>query len=369
MNRLDEYSKVSTYFYQTVSTIDLLDTGAGTDAMDGGNGNDTYLLRSGGTDRIFDSGGSFDVVQLTDVASTDITAVERRVNDLVLTYGTANQLTVSNYFSSASYRIEQFSFADGVSWDDAAIKSRTITTGTSGNDYIYGYDEAPNIMAGLDGNDTLYGGAKDDRIDGGNGNDLINTGSGADMIAFNRGDGQDTIQASTGKDNTISLGKGIAYDDLLLSKSGSDLVLATGQNERITLKNWYVNSSYHSIANLQFVTEASRNYDPASTDPLLQQKIQQFNFENIVNHFDQARSANAGLSSWALTSALLDAHLASSDLAGLGGDLTYGYGKNGNLSDVSIMAAQALMGTSQFGLAAQNLHVANALPDLSPRLM
>lgn len=402
---------------------DLLDGGSGNEVMDGGSGNDSYILRGAGVHRIYDSRGGLDNVQITDVASTDITTVERRVNDLVLQYGNADQLTVTNYFSNAYYRIEQFAFADGVSWHDLTIKTRTVTWGTAGADYISGYDEAPNSMAGLDGSDTLYGGSKDDLIDGGNGNDnlygnagndilqgkagtdnlydttgnnlfdggadndtltggtgnelfiggagndVINTGSGADIIVFNRGDGQDTIQASMGKDNTISLGKGIAYDEVSLSKNGSDLILATGQSEQITLKNWYMNSSFHSIANLQFVTQASLNYDAASTDPLLNQKIQQFNFENIVSHFDQAQSANVGLSKWAICSALLDAHLARSDLAGLGGDLTYGYGKNGNLSDMDIKSAQAVLGSSQFGSANQILLTANAVVDSAPRLI
>lgn len=39
-----------------------------------------------------------------------------------------------------------------------------------------------------------------------------------------------------------------------------------------------------------------------------------------------------------------------------------------NLSDLSGMSAQALMGTGQFGLAVQALQAANALSDLSPRL-
>ncbi len=258
--------------------------------------------------------------------------------------------------------------------------------GGNGNDTLYGYagndilqgkagadtlndTVGNNLFNGGSDNDLLNGGAGNELFIGGPGNDIISTGSGADIIAFNRGDGQDTILASTGKDNTISLGKGIAYADVLLSKSGSDLVLATGQNEQITLKNWYSSSVYRSIANLQFVTDTSTNYAPDSTDSLLENKIQTFNFDKIVSHFDQAQSANAGVSSWALTSALLDAHLASSDLAGLGGELTYGYGKNSNLSDISVTSAQALLGSSQFGMAAQNLQVANALPSLSPRLV
>ncbi len=64
-------------------------------------------------------------------------------------------------------------------------------------------------------------------------------GLGGDIIAFNRGDGQDVVNASTGADNTLSLGGGIRYTDLSFSKSANDLMLSLGNAEQITLKDWY----------------------------------------------------------------------------------------------------------------------------------
>ena len=46
------------------------------------------------------------------------------------------------------------------------------------------------------------------------------TGSGQDIIAFNRGDGHDKIVASTGQDNTLSLGNGITCADLVAGGAG-----------------------------------------------------------------------------------------------------------------------------------------------------
>lgn len=85
-----------------------------------------------------------------------------------------------------------------------------------------------NRLTGNSGANLLSGGADDDTLKGGAGNDLIHTGRGADIIAFNRGGGRDTILASAGKDNTVSLANGIVYADLLFTKSGNDLVLETG---------------------------------------------------------------------------------------------------------------------------------------------
>jgi hypothetical protein len=52
----------------------------------------------------------------------------------------------------------------------------------------------------------------------------------------------------------------------------------------------------------------------------------------------------------------------------LGGDLTYQYGKNGNLSNVSLTPAQGILGSTQFGTAAQTLQPAANLQDTSPQL-
>ncbi|WP_276525573.1 calcium-binding protein, partial [Xylella fastidiosa] len=97
------------------------------DVLYGGTGNDTYRFAIGaGVDRIEESdttAGNTDVVRFADVASTALTALERKDSDLVIKYGTGDQLTISNYFYSAEYKVEQFTFSDGVTWDEAAIKA------------------------------------------------------------------------------------------------------------------------------------------------------------------------------------------------------------------------------------------------------
>jgi hypothetical protein len=52
--------------------------------------------------------------------------------------------------------------------------------------------------------------------------------------------------------------------------------------------------------NLQAVAETMAGYDPNSTDPLLNKKVQRFDFQVLVDAFDQAgrpiRCATAGRS-------------------------------------------------------------------------
>lgn len=225
-----------------------------------------------------------------------------------------------------------------------------------------------NLFDGGIGDDVLTGGIGSEMFIGGGGNDTMTTSTGNDVIAFNRGDGQDLVNASTGKDNTISLGKGILYSDLLFKKNTNDLVLVTGSGEQLTLKDWYLATTNHSVANLQVVIEGTSDYNAAG-GTINNKKVEQFNFDGLVTAFDQARVANPALTSWALSSSLLSFYLSGSDTAAIGGDLAYQYAKNGNLSTLSMTPAQALLASAQFGSAAQALQATGSLQDLTPRLM
>jgi hypothetical protein len=243
-----------------------------------------------------------------------------------------------------------------------------ILQGAAGTD-IVSDTSGNNLLDGGAGNDMATGGAGSDFIIGGAGNDSITTGAGADVIAFNRGDGQDTVMASTDKDNTLSLGNGIKYADLFFTKNLNNLILSTGASEQIVFKDWYANTSNRNMAKLQLVIEGTTDYNASSTNVLNSKKIAQFNFDGLVTKFDQARAANASLTSWALSSSLLNFHLGSSDTAAIGGDLAYQYAKNGNLSALSMAPAQALLADAQFGMANQNLQLVGVLKNSSPGLI
>jgi Ca2+-binding RTX toxin-like protein len=226
-----------------------------------------------------------------------------------------------------------------------------VLEGMDGNDMLSD-SGGNNLFNGGAGNDTMTGNSGNELFIGGAGNDTINTGSGADIIAFNRGDGQDTVVASTGTDNTINLGGGIRYSDLKFTKSGNNLVLGVGgSSEQVTLQNWYNGTTNKSVIDLQVIEEASADFDANSADPLLNRKIQRFDFQGLVNRFDQAGAPNA----WALTNALLDMHLAGSDTDAIGGDLAYRYGLAGSLAGIALTPAQGIMADPGFGSAPQQL--------------
>jgi hypothetical protein len=83
--------------------------------------------------------------------------------------------------------------------------------------------------------------------------------------------------------------------------------------------------------------------------------VETFDFLGLVRSFDTARAASPGVSSWALTNALLQWHLSHSEDEALGGDLAYWYGKNRGLRGISIQAAQQVIGAQGFGSDAQSL--------------
>jgi trimeric autotransporter adhesin len=338
---------------------DTLDGGAGTDTLKGGTGNDTYIVDTT-TDVITENlNEGSDTIKSSATYSLAPTATAN-VEVLVLT-GTglinATDNALNNLLTGNS--------------------ANNTLTATTGNDVLQGEAGTDTLTDTTGGNNLFNGGAGADTINassgkelfiGGAGNDTITTGTGADLIAFNRGDGQDVVNASTGADNAISLGGGIDYASLFFRKNANDLILDVGSSEQITLKDWYLGTTNKSVVTLQMVAEAMAGFNPTGADQMRNNKIENFNFTNLVNSFDQARAATPTITSWALTNGLLNFMLAGSDTGALGGDLAYQYGKNGNLSNVSLTPAQAILGNSSFGATAQTLQPIANLQDSSPRL-
>ncbi|WP_459724379.1 calcium-binding protein, partial [Sideroxyarcus sp. TK5] len=253
---------------------------------------------------------------------------------------------------------------------DGGIGNDTIT-GSAGNDVLLGGDgndilqetSGNNLLLGGAGSDTLTGGAGNEMFVGGIGNDTISLGDGADIIAFNRGDGADVVNGSIGTDNTITLGNGIGYADLALSKVNNDLILETGNGDQITLKSWYDNNAnYKSVLDLQVIAEAIANFDQNSADPLLNQSVQNFDFTAIVDAFDQAHGGSATYMHWSMTNEMLAAKLSSSDIEAVGGDLSYQYGMgNTAIAGVGPTSMQEVLSASQFGNQAQGLRPLQSL--------
>jgi len=383
---------------------DVIDGGTGNDVLYGDRGNDVYLYKRGdGSDTIGDydsTASNIDTLRFDSSVTAGDIKLNRNNWDLFLSIeGTTDVITLGHWYLNDAYKVEQVEFADGTLWnkaDFAAMASAVVFGGDDGDNFLVGA-ATNDILKGMGGNDSLdgaggfdvlEGGAGDDYLGdgsgsnylnggagrdylsgnaaaadlfiGGTGNDVVNLGNGKDLITFNVGDGQDTVYASgasVSPDDTVSLGGvGLDYAKLSLQKSGNDLILKISDTDQLTFTYWYGSTANHSVLNLQLIAEAMSAFDANSSDPLLNKKVQTFDFQGLVGAFDAARTATPGLSSWALSNGLTQFHLTGSDSEALGGDLAYHYGADGTLAGMGLGKAQEVLTNAQFGAQAQAIH-------------
>ena len=109
-------------------TADTFQGNGGADYLAGGKGSDTYCYSSGdGSDRIDEWGTAVDtdVLKLLDLTPAQV-ALRRDGNQLyVKDLSTGQEIRVENqFYSDATYGIEQIAFADGTLWDRNTIQSQ-----------------------------------------------------------------------------------------------------------------------------------------------------------------------------------------------------------------------------------------------------
>ena len=319
---------------------DWLDGAAGSDRMAGGSGDDHYLVdyRRDSVTELADEG-------IDTVYSTISHALAENVEILVLA-GSGATKAVDNALDNLLLGNAADNALTAGLGNDVLVAGAGADTlkDTAGN----------NLLSGGADADTLTGASGSEVFVGGTGSDILTTGSGADVIVFNRGDGMDLVNGSVGADNTLSLGGGISYADLALSKVSSDLVLDLGQGDQISFKNWYAKKAdYRSVATLQLIEEVAADFDSDSLEPLLDNKIELFDFVGMVEQFDAARTTDSTLTGWSLTHALAEFHLGGSDAEALGGDLAYYYGRDGSLEGMGLKQAQDVLGAATLGASPQ----------------
>ena len=109
---------------------DTLIAGGGNDTLIGGGGNDLYRISRGGwRTTIYDHEPSSnepnaDVLEFSDLRSTEVAFVERSGYDLSLRFVSLDQVRVQSYFDHSAQRIESFRFSDGALWGESSILAR-----------------------------------------------------------------------------------------------------------------------------------------------------------------------------------------------------------------------------------------------------
>jgi Ca2+-binding RTX toxin-like protein len=222
--------------------------GLGNDLLDGGAGDDSYIWKPGdGDDTITDSRGT-NVLDIGEGIDPEKIELQRSDRGFVLILETGERLTVS------SGQIGEVRFADGTVWTQADIdRMPSIFRGTEKNDVLYGSNSA-DIIEAYGGDDAIHALGGNDTLTGGEGNDYIEGGAGDDTYIWSPGDGNDTIEDNSGA-NVLKIGEGINPSDVTLERAGlhdMNLVFVMTQTgERITVVNWYAESSYQ-IAKIEF---------------------------------------------------------------------------------------------------------------------
>ncbi|TND03514.1 MAG: hypothetical protein FD118_1333 [Rhodocyclaceae bacterium] len=107
---------------------DIIVGGAGTDNLRGGQGNDTYRMGPGsGADTVMEddaTAGSTDVAEFLAGIQADQIWLRHLGNNLEASIiGTADKLTVQNWYLGAQYRVEQFRTADGKLLLDSQVEN------------------------------------------------------------------------------------------------------------------------------------------------------------------------------------------------------------------------------------------------------
>ena len=185
---------------------DSLDGGEGDDRMFGGDGSDEYEVfdNDGGNDRITDTDGASDVLQLAEL--TDVTASVRAGTDLRITLSGGGSILIKDHFTAAG-RIEfveidgqSFVLANGMIGGNAG----GLISGTDENDQIFG-NGGNDILYGNGGADRIWGGQGDDVIDGGDGRDVLSGGRGADTFVLGSRDGIDNVTDFTVGEDTLAI--------------------------------------------------------------------------------------------------------------------------------------------------------------------
>lgn len=385
---------------------DILSGGAGDDVLDGGEGDDIYIINAGdGNDRIVDTSGKNKIIFGSGVTQDSI---KLGLGSLLVNYGASGDMLHIEGFDPAdalsSGGIDSFEFSDGSTLSYAQLLERGFDLSGSGDifgtsvadridgsaidDYIYagaGNDvlsagDGADYLEGMEGDDILNGGSGDDQLferdghnllDGGSGNDMLVvnsyddaltagfiiggagnddiTSTQADVVAFNAGDGVDTLYV--GNALILSLGGGIRADSLSMTMDGRDVILNCG-GDAIRL-----------IGILPDEEDEDSTAQPEITLQIIGSDIRIFDLNAVIDAFVAAVENGSSAINWTIADVLASSLIRSTDTA-IGGILAQQYAQDGHLGSLDSAAIRAALTDPGFGFTGR----INSAPALSQEI-
>ena len=234
--------------YGTASA-EVFDGKGGNDYVQGGGGGDTFIFNAGyGKLEIYESDKSnspYNVLQLgPGINKSSVTVRGTSSGNLVLTDGIAgDQITMDSAMLFDSMGVQAIRFSDNTIWTRQQL-IQMATTGTAGND-------------------TLYGTGNAEVFDGKGGNDYVVGGGGGDTFIFNAGYGKLEISeydSASAPHNVLQLGTGISASSVAVrSTSNSGIVLTDGiAGDQITLDSFMSGRSW-GVQEVQFADGTTWN--------------------------------------------------------------------------------------------------------------
>ncbi|WP_300451935.1 putative Ig domain-containing protein, partial [Accumulibacter sp.] len=220
-----------------LENVELLGTANLNAAGDGGDnvllGNaGQNLLRGFAGDDTLDGGAAADVLQ--GGAGDDLYRVDEAADRIDESAGEGHDRVLASASFELPAEVEDLALVGEHDLD---------ASGNAGN----------NALTGNAGANTLRGGEGDDVLDGQGGNDVLIGGAGADTYRFGRGHGHDRISDgdSSSAADALEFAAGIAPTDLLLRRTGDDLVLSLRDSpDRLTVQGYWTAAG--ALATIRF---------------------------------------------------------------------------------------------------------------------
>ncbi|WP_172127634.1 calcium-binding protein [Campylobacter sp. RM16192] len=211
-----------------------------------------------GVDVIEDSSGK-DSLELKGIDKDEVKFMKEN-SSLKVFMDDKNHITITGWFNEQN-QIESIKFDDQTelkpgdiinslvsNGDDTIVGTNEEDTldGKEGNDTITGLNKNDTFIGGS-GNDKLYGNSGNDTLIGGTGSDYLEGGGDNDTYIYNKGDGSDKINDTSGNDKIKF--SDILKDDISFRKNKLNLIITIKPtNDTIEVLNFFtVNNAIEEL--------------------------------------------------------------------------------------------------------------------------